>query len=123
MLQEAVENGFTHRTVKINETHVTTIKNNGPGYKIDELARLYSLVPAMPENNQQERDRKTRSITWLNKIIEKINQATGCDIRELDSSLRQQGGKRKNNSKNNTKKRKLSRKNNRKRRASKNKRN
>ena len=44
-------------------------------------------------------------------------------INKINSIKSQQGGKRKNNSKNNTKKRNPSRKNNRKRRASKNKRN
>ena len=77
----------------------------------------------MSKTDEREVDRRNRSIIRLNKIIEKINQATRCNIEELDSSLGQQGGKRKNNSKNNTKKRKPSRKNNRKRRASKNKRN
>ena len=56
-----------------------------------------------------------RNIIALNSEIN-----TFCEERHPVS---QQGGKRKNNSKNNTKKRKLSRKNNRKRRASKNKRN
>ena len=77
----------------------------------------------MPATSEQEINRKTLSTMRLNKIIEHINNGTSCTVTRLESGLAQQGGKRKNNSKNNTKKRKPSRKNNRKRRASKNKRN
>ena len=123
MLGEAATKKFHANNVRINNTRVGEILTSQPGRKIDLLAQLYSGVQGMPHNNDPEIRRKTRSIMMLNKIIKKINQVTSCNIEQIHSSLRQQGGKRKNNSKNNTKKRKSSRKNNRKRRASKNKRN
>lgn len=86
--------------------------------KLRGLRSAFSMLNSSPPTE------RTREREVINQILSSIKGKTKCEnIHLLEISDGQQGGKRKNNSKNNTKKRKSSRKNNRKRRASKNKRN